>query len=89
MISMNPGLLAALNQERMVELRRPTISGAALAGSTPMTVGSRERGRPACHRQPGAARQRWALRSRTGWLLVGLGLRLALPADGTARTGTP
>jgi hypothetical protein len=67
MYSINPGLLAALTEDRAAELRR-------CAGS------ARDRQEPA--RRPagdGAELRRSALRRAAGWALVSLGLRLVLP----------
>lgn len=80
-MSMNPSLLGALNQERMADLWRTRPGRAPAADAAPSTAA---RGPHVTVEAPRyklrAPRLPWSLRSRAGWLLVGLGLRLALTA---------
>lgn len=80
-MSMNPSLLGALNRERMADLwrTRPGRAPAAdAATSAPARGPHATLEAPRCRLR--AVRLPWSLRSRAGWLLVGLGLRLALTA---------
>jgi hypothetical protein len=67
MMSMNPSYLAALNRERQADLLL-----AASKGATSERPGGAGDG----------ATEPFSVRRRTGWLLVDLGLKLALPGAG-------
>jgi hypothetical protein len=85
-MTMNPSLLGALSQERALDLRRAKRQVAQVGrrslprrapGAAAISTGDR--------RTALEARRHMPLRARAGWLLVGLGLRLALASRAEAR----